>query len=105
MTATPRQRMIIRPETRPVLPRHARLRFDPARRMWLMLAPERVLTPDDIAVEVLRLCDGARSVRDIAEELAGKYVAPVDEIASDVAAMLQDLADKGFLSEMHEEPK
>lgn len=100
-----RQRMVIRPETRPVLPRHARLRFDPARQMWLLLAPERVLTPDEIAVEVLQHCDGARTVRDVAEELAGKYAAPADEIAKDVAAMLQDLADKGFLSEMHEEPK
>jgi pyrroloquinoline quinone biosynthesis protein D len=105
MTAAPRQRAIVGAETRPVLPRHARLRFDPARRMWLLLAPERVLTPDDIAVEVLQLCDGARSVRAIATELARKYAAPADEIAGDIAAMLQDLSDKGFLSEMHEEPK
>lgn len=105
MTAAPRQRMVVGPKTRPVLPRHARLRFDPARQMWLVLAPERVLTPDDIAVEVLQLCDGARSVRDIADQLAGKYAAPADQIATDVAAMLQDLADKGFLAEMHEEPK
>jgi pyrroloquinoline quinone biosynthesis protein D len=95
--------MAVGPRTRPVLPRHARLRFDQTRQMWLLLAPERVLTPDQIAVEVLHLCDGTRSVRDIAGELAGKYAAPEDEIAADVAAMLQDLADKGFLSEMQEE--
>ncbi|WP_227420902.1 pyrroloquinoline quinone biosynthesis peptide chaperone PqqD [Roseitranquillus sediminis] len=102
---TGRQRMFVGPESRPVLPRHARLRFDKARQMWLLLAPERVLTPDDIAVEVLHLCDGTRSVRDIAEELAQKYKAPTEQIVTDVESMLQDLADKGFLAEMQEQPK
>lgn len=100
-----RQRVIVGPGTRPVLPRHARLRHDRTRQMWLLLAPERVLTPDAIAVEVLQMCDGSRSVLDIAGELAGRYTAPVAEIAADVAAMLQDLADKGFLAEMQEQPK
>ena len=102
---TGRQRMLVGPDTRPVLPRHARLRFDRVRNTWLLLAPERVLTPDDIAVEVLQLCDGTRRVRDISEELARKYTAPESEIAADVAAMLQDLADKDFLSEIQEQPK
>ncbi len=103
---TSRQRMLVGAgDAGRVLPRHARLRHDRARQMWILLAPERVLTPDDIAVEVLQHCDGARSVRNIAEVLAQKYAASVDEIEADVAAMLQDLADKGFLSEMHEEPK
>ena len=100
-----RRRMLVGPETRPVLPRHARLRCDQARQMWVLLAPERVLTPDEIAVEVLQLCDGERNVQVIAEELARKYAAPESQIAVDVGAMLQDLADKGFLSEMHEERK
>ena len=42
----------------------------PARDRWLILAPERVFTPDAIAVAVLKLCDGQRSVADIAGELA-----------------------------------
>ena len=35
-----------------------------------MLAPERVFEPDEIAVEVFKLCDGKRTVDDIAEVLA-----------------------------------
>src|ERR1700704_3337635 len=85
--------------SRPKLPRHARLKFDETRQVWVILAPERVLAPDQIAVEVLQLCDGVRSVETMIDQLAEKYTAERDAIATDVIAMLQDLADKGFLTE------
>jgi pyrroloquinoline quinone biosynthesis protein D len=88
--------------SRPKLPRHAKLKFDETRQVWVLLAPERVLAPDEIAVEVLHLCDGERSVAEMVDLLATKYAAPRDAIASDVIAMLQDLADKGFLTEARE---
>jgi pyrroloquinoline quinone biosynthesis protein D len=90
-------RLAIHDATRPTLARHARLRFDETRKLWVILAPERVLLPDNIAVEVLQLCDGARDLTSIAATLAAKYDAPIADISSDVAAMLQDLADKGFV--------
>ena len=62
--------------SRPVLPRHAKLKFDETRQVWVILAPERVLAPDEIAVEVLQLCDGVRSVADMVDQLAAKYAAP-----------------------------
>ncbi|HEU0083823.1 MAG TPA: pyrroloquinoline quinone biosynthesis peptide chaperone PqqD [Bradyrhizobium sp.] len=88
--------------SRPVLPRHARLKFDETRQLWVILAPERVLAPDDTAVEILQLCDGVRSVGLIIDQLAAKYVAERAAIGADVIAMLQDLADKGFLTEARE---
>ena len=88
--------------SRPVLPRHAKLKFDEIRQRWVILAPERVLAPDEIAVEVLQLCDGVRSVAQMIDQLAEKYTAPRDAIATDVIVMLQDLADKGFLTEARE---
>jgi pyrroloquinoline quinone biosynthesis protein D len=88
--------------SRPILPRHAKLKFDATRQVWVLLAPERVLAPDEIAVEVLQLCDGIRSVTEMADQLAVKYAAPREAIATDVIAMLQDLADKGFLTEARE---
>src|SRR5664279_6586759 len=88
--------------SRPVLPRHARLKFDETRQVWVILAPERVLAPDEIAVEVLKLCDGVRSVAEMVDELAAKYAADRADISTDVVAMLQDLADKGFLTEARE---
>jgi pyrroloquinoline quinone biosynthesis protein D len=88
--------------SRPVLPRHAKLKFDQTRQRWVILAPERVLAPDEIAVEVLQLCDGARNVETVIDQLAAKYTAERGAIATDVIAMLQDLADKGFLTEARE---
>ncbi|MDF3813617.1 MULTISPECIES: pyrroloquinoline quinone biosynthesis peptide chaperone PqqD [Rhodopseudomonas] len=88
--------------SRPILPRHAKLRFDETRQRWVVLAPERVLAPDNIAVEILQLCDGVRSVAQIIDQLAAKYVAPRELIGADVIAMLQDLGDKGFLTEARE---
>jgi pyrroloquinoline quinone biosynthesis protein D len=85
--------------SRPVLPRHAKLKFDETRQVWVILAPERVLAPDEIAVEVLQLCDGNRNVADMIDQLAIKYAAERGAIATDVITMLQDLADKGFLTE------
>ena len=88
--------------SRPVLPRHAKLKFDETRQVWVILAPERVLAPDEIAVEVLQLCDGVRSVEQMIDQLAAKYAAERGAIAADVIAMLQDLADKGFITEARE---
>jgi pyrroloquinoline quinone biosynthesis protein D len=88
--------------SRAVLPRHAKLKFDETRKVWVILAPERILAPDEIAVEVLQLCDGVRSVAEIVDALAAKYAAPREAILTDVLAMLQDLADKGFLTEARE---
>jgi pyrroloquinoline quinone biosynthesis protein D len=99
----PSSRNITVSETsRPKLPRHARLKFDETRQVWIVLAPERVLAPDEIAVEVLQLCDGVRSVDEMVDQLSAKYAAPREAIATDVIGMLQDLADKGFLTEARE---
>ena len=88
--------------SRPVLARHTRLKFDATRQLWVILAPERVLAPDEIAVEILQLCDGVRSIERIIDQLAAKYTADRAAIGADVIAMLQDLADKGFLTEARE---
>jgi pyrroloquinoline quinone biosynthesis protein D len=99
--ASPRH-ITVSEESRPVLSRHAKLKFDETRKVWVLLAPERVLAPDEIAVEVLQLCDGVRTVAIMVDELAAKYAAPREAILTDVIAMLQDLADKGFLTEARE---
>ena len=91
--------MTVSEASRPVLPRHARLKFDETRQVWVILAPERVLAPDEIAVEVLQLCDGVRSVAQMIDQLAAKYAAERGAIATVVIAMPQELADKGFLTE------
>ncbi len=90
-------RAIVEDASLPRLPRHVKMRFDQRRNRWIVLAPERVLLPDEIAVEILKRCDGATSVDAIVEHLAKVYEAPAEEIGEDVIEMLQDLADKGFV--------
>ena len=83
--------------SQPRLPRFMKLRHDAGRQRWLLLGPERVLMPDAIAVEVLRRCDGARSVQNIASELAHLYDAPVERIVADMLELLQSLGEKGVV--------
>ncbi len=90
-------RTIIASSSRPRLAPHIKLRHDKAREAWTILAPERVFTPDAVAVAVLQLCDGARDVATVASELADKYEAEPSQILADVVPMLQDLADKGVI--------
>jgi pyrroloquinoline quinone biosynthesis protein D len=79
---------------------HIVFRFDDVRQRWIILAPERLLLPDEQAVEILQLADGKTSAGAIIDALAGRYTqAPRDLIARDVTAMLQDLADKGCLAD------
>jgi len=60
---------------------HIVFRFDDTRQRWIMMAPERLMLPDEQA-------------------LATRYTqAPRELIATDVTAMLQDLADKGCLAD------
>lgn len=92
-----RTRLIIENGTKLTMPRHIKLRHDTGRDKWLILAPERVFEPDDISVAVLKLCDGDRTVTDIANQLSIDYQAPADVILGDIIEMLQDLADKGVV--------
>jgi pyrroloquinoline quinone biosynthesis protein D len=81
----------------PTFSRGVRLKYDETRAAWIVLAPERLFLPDEIAVEVLKLVDGARTLGDIADELSARFAAPRQEIVADVAEMLADFAAKGAL--------
>jgi pyrroloquinoline quinone biosynthesis protein D len=76
---------------------HVRFRFDETRQAWVVLAPERLLLPDEQAVAVLKLVDGVRDADAIIDQLGREYQAPREVIAGDVLAMLQDLVDKRVL--------
>ena len=83
----------------PIFPKHVKFRFNKARKEWVILAPERLVKLDPIAVEILQLVDGEKTVKIIASELSKKFNAPEETILADVKEMLQDLSDKGFIQE------
>jgi pyrroloquinoline quinone biosynthesis protein D len=98
-TSVPRKRLVLDAATRPMLPRYVRLHHDSGRGRWVLLAPERIIEPNEIALDVLQLCDGARDLTAIAEELASAYDAPPSEILADITELLQDLADRGYIKD------
>ncbi len=91
------ERLVLDDASVPDFPRGVKFRFNKTKEQWVILAPERLLEPDEIAGEVLKLGGGKASVSTISSSLAEKFQAPIETILSDVTEMLLDLADKGFL--------
>ncbi len=85
---------MIADDARPRLPRGVRLREDKARDRWVLLAPERVVKVNPIAVEILKLCDGSRSLGEIVSGLAARFNADPARVGTDVRALLASLAEK-----------
>lgn len=79
----------------PSFRRGVKFRFDRVRDAWVLLAPERLFLPDEIAVEILKLVDGVRTIDAIVDDLAQRFAAPREEIAADVVAALENLAGRG----------
>lgn len=100
LNAPSNNRLVVSPASVLRLAPHVVFRFDEVRQRWIMMAPERLMLPDEQAVEILKLVDGKASVDVIVDSLAERYTqAPRELIARDVADMLQDLADKGCLAD------
>jgi pyrroloquinoline quinone biosynthesis protein D len=74
-----------------------RLSFDARRGCWVLLAPERLLMPDEDALEVLRRCTGRASIDEIVDDLVCAFEGDRDEIAGDVECLIHDLCEKGVL--------
>jgi len=86
------------PETAvPRLPRGVRLRRDEARGAWVLLAPERILQPDPVAVEILTRVDGRSTLAEIVDSLVAAFSAERERIEADVRSFLDNLAEKGFV--------
>jgi pyrroloquinoline quinone biosynthesis protein D len=76
---------------------HVRLSFDKRRDRWVVMAPERLFVPDEIAAEILKRCDGTASVAAIVDALAQEFDAPREEIEGDVIALVGGLCEQGVL--------
>lgn len=82
------------PGSAPRLPRGVRLKLDDTRGQWLLLAPERVVKVDAIAVAILQRVDGVASIEAIVDDLAAAYAADRAVIDADVRKLLNELAAK-----------
>ena len=68
-----KERLLLKNETIPIIPSHVRFEYNEVRKEWVLLAPERALYPDPIAIEVLKKCDGKISIQLIGENLANLH--------------------------------
>ena len=80
--------------THPKLAKRARLRWDARDEKWMILYPERGLVLNASAAEIVKLCDGTRSIDEIAEALAATSGAQLERVASDVRALIERLTEK-----------
>jgi hypothetical protein len=87
----------IGPETVLVRPSWARLKHCPVRDAWLLLVPERVLFPCPTTTDILERLAAPRSLGALAAELAGEYDAPTEAILADIADLLGELVEKGYV--------
>ena len=83
----------------PSLWRLARMDYDAVRARPVLLYPEGVVFLNDTGRAILELCDGRRTVGEIAATLAARYDAAdrAADVAADVAEFLADLAARELI--------
>ena len=82
-------------EARLALSRKALLKHDRVRSSVVLLLPERVIKLNPAGAAILQLCDGARTLVKIIDELQTHYGDAA--IETDVAAFLADAIARGWL--------
>jgi pyrroloquinoline quinone biosynthesis protein D len=80
---------------RPELAAGVRLHWDKVRERHVLLFPEGALVLSPTAVAVLELCDGRRSIDDIAMEISAQYAGA--DVRADVEGLLGAIAQRGLV--------
>jgi pyrroloquinoline quinone biosynthesis protein D len=83
------------PIERPKLATGVRLHHDRVREQHVLLFPEGALVLNETAVEVLELCDGERSLDDVAAVLSERYEGA--DVRDDVAELLDGIGERGLV--------
>ena len=83
---------------KPRLAARARLKFDPIANNEMLLFPEAALALNETGAAILRLCDGARSINEIVDQLSKKYdKAGRDALMREVVDFLATIRARGLL--------
>ncbi len=80
---------------RPRLVDGARLQYDDVREEHVLLVPEGAVRLNETAAQVLELCDGSRSLEDIAAALSQRYSGA--DVADDVRELLGGMSERGLV--------
>lgn len=79
------------------LARGVRLREDTVRNQTVLLAPERAIALDEIAVAIIKEIDGHRSLDRIAGDLARRFEAPKEQVLQDIIAFIREFLNRRTL--------
>jgi pyrroloquinoline quinone biosynthesis protein D len=80
---------------RPRLVDGGRLQYDDVRGEHLLLVPEGAVRLNETAANVLDLCDGNRSVDEIAAALSERYAGA--DVADDVRELIGGMGERGLV--------
>lgn len=80
---------------RPVVHRHVRLQWEPVQSSFVLLYPEGMVKLNTSASEILKVCDGQRTVAQIVELLQQRYP-QAGELQDDVADFFAGAIEKGW---------
>lgn len=86
--------MTLAPASVPTLWRLARVQFDPVRQQHVLLYTEGALLLNETGAAILELCDGRRSIVEIAKILEERYHC---DVLADVTEYLSQLVQKEFI--------
>ena len=86
--------------THPRLVTGARLRYDEVREEHVLLIPEGAVRLNPTAVAVLELCDGERSLEEIAGTLSERYGGA--DVSGDVEELVAALSQRGLVVDASE---
>ena len=86
--------MALTPSSVPTLWRLARLDFDSVRQQHVLLYPEGAVLLNETGAAILELCDGRRTIGDIAKVLQERYNC---EVLADVTEYLSGLYDRELI--------
>jgi pyrroloquinoline quinone biosynthesis protein D len=83
---------------RPRLAARARLKFDAIANQEMLLFPEAALMLNETGAAIVRLCDGARSINEIVEQLSRKFgSADRETLTREVIDFLDMVRARGLL--------
>jgi pyrroloquinoline quinone biosynthesis protein D len=80
---------------RPAIRTGFRLQWEPVQNAYVMLYPEGMITLNTSAAEILRRCDGSRTVDEIVVELETAFQR--SDLKNDVMSFLEGAARQGWV--------
>ena len=81
--------------THPKLSRRFRLQYEEAQTRWVLLYPEGMVQLNDSAAEILKRCNGERTLAEIVSELEAAF--SVQGLTTQVESLIEEGGRRGWI--------